>query len=287
MESASSPKAKERPVSPTKQNSQTTDNSAKAEDQALKVYFGNLSADTSIDQLREFASKVGNVSTVLVRTSRIRNDDEVTQIGYGFAVYDSAEAASKAVSTLNGRKMGKNEVKVELATPQRTSRRTRGRGRGRRGSRAPRRNIGEAAEPTAEAETSLEKPSRGGRARVRQPRARDIAEGEASTTLLYIGNLPFKCTEDELKSIFQDYKIADAYIARYFGRPQGYGFVEASTSDEQKRILSELQSVEVGDRKLAIKAAKEKEGGSISRRRELDAERLAKRSENDKSRPAA
>ena len=75
--------------------------------------------------------------------------------------------------------------------------------------------------------------------------------------MLYIGNLPFKVTDDELKEIFSSYNVVSArVVALKSGRSKGFGFVQVVDHAEQQKIMSELQDVNVNGRQLSIKVAK-------------------------------
>ncbi len=56
-----------------------------------------------------------------------------------------------------------------------------------------------------------------------------------SNSKLYVGNLSFKTTEDELRSHFGQYgSVTDVYVAmdKMTGRPRGFAFVTMGTPEE-------------------------------------------------------
>jgi len=58
-------------------------------------------------------------------------------------------------------------------------------------------------------------------------------------TTIYVGNLPFSATEDEVRSLFESHgKVESVKIImdRETGRPRGFAFVEMSSSDAQTAI---------------------------------------------------
>ena len=73
--------------------------------------------------------------------------------------------------------------------------------------------------------------------------------------MLFVANLPFKVTDDDLLGIFGDYSPVTAHVVTnpYTGRSKGFGFVEVKTHGDQQRVLDELVNVEVEDRTLNIK----------------------------------
>ena len=81
---------------------------------------------------------------------------------------------------------------------------------------------------------------------------------------LYVGNLPFSTTEDELRSMFEAHgEVASASIVmdRETGRPRGFGFIEMSNDDEARRAIEALNNANVGGRNLVVNEARPKEGG--------------------------
>ncbi|AEA33588.1 RNA recognition motif domain-containing protein [Hippea maritima] len=77
---------------------------------------------------------------------------------------------------------------------------------------------------------------------------------------LYVGNLPYSTTEDELKELFGEYgEVSSTKIItdRETGRSRGFGFVEMSDDDAQKAIDS-LNGVNFGGRNLKVNEARER-----------------------------
>ncbi len=85
---------------------------------------------------------------------------------------------------------------------------------------------------------------------------------------LYIGNLPWSATEDDLTQLVSPHAtVLSARIAtdRDTGRSRGFGFVEVA--DEQlQQAVDALQGVEMGDRLLTINEAKPREPRAGGRR---------------------
>lgn len=79
---------------------------------------------------------------------------------------------------------------------------------------------------------------------------------------LYVGNLSFKTTAEELRSHFEQFgAVADVYIAldRMSGRPRGFAFVTMGTAEEAKVAAEKTNGVEVGGRQLTVNEARPKE----------------------------
>ena len=84
---------------------------------------------------------------------------------------------------------------------------------------------------------------------------------------LYVGNLPFDTTEDQLHEMFSAHgQIASVKLITDMdtGRSRGFGFVEMSTEDEAKRAIDQMNKARVGERELTVNEARprpEKSGG--------------------------
>lgn len=79
---------------------------------------------------------------------------------------------------------------------------------------------------------------------------------------LYVGNLSFKTTAEELRAHFEQFgAVADVYIAldRMSGRPRGFAFVTMGSPEEAKLAVEKTNGVELGGRQLAVNEARPKE----------------------------
>jgi RNA recognition motif-containing protein len=79
-----------------------------------KLYVGNLSYDTTEDDLRELFAQAGTVQSVALPTDRETNRPR----GFGFVEMSSAAEAQQAISMLNGQAVHDREIKVNEARPQ-------------------------------------------------------------------------------------------------------------------------------------------------------------------------
>jgi cold-inducible RNA-binding protein len=83
-----------------------------------------------------------------------------------------------------------------------------------------------------------------------------------SNSKLYVGNLSFKTTEDELRSAFGQFgSVTDVYVAmdKMTGRPRGFAFVTMGTADEAKQAAEKMNGVDLGGRQLTVNEARPKE----------------------------
>lgn len=77
-----------------------------------------------------------------------------------------------------------------------------------------------------------------------------------SETQLYVSNLPFSYTDENLREIFKDFKVRKAYVAtRRNGRSKGFGFVDLESAAEQARALEAINDLELEGRKLFVSVA--------------------------------
>ena len=81
---------------------------------------------------------------------------------------------------------------------------------------------------------------------------------------LYVGNLSFNTTEQELHELFSQYgQVTSAQLVmdRETGRPRGFGFVEFANDEEAKAAINALNGQNLGGRDLTVNEAKPREGG--------------------------
>jgi cold-inducible RNA-binding protein len=88
---------------------------------------------------------------------------------------------------------------------------------------------------------------------------------------LYVGNLAYTMTEEELRNTFEEYgTVVSAQVVRdrSTGKAKGFGFVEMAKDEEAQAAISALDGVEVLGRALKVNEArpKEEKGGSFQPR---------------------
>jgi cold-inducible RNA-binding protein len=85
-----------------------------------------------------------------------------------------------------------------------------------------------------------------------------------STSKLYVGNMSFKTTEEELRDAFGQFgSVTDVYVAmdKMTGRPRGFAFVTMGSPEEAKQAAEKLNGVDLGGRALTVNEARPKEEG--------------------------
>jgi RNA recognition motif-containing protein len=81
---------------------------------------------------------------------------------------------------------------------------------------------------------------------------------------LYVGNLPFSTTEDELREIFERHGRVDSVNVitdRETGRPRGFGFVEMAEASAATDAIRALDGTQLGGRALKVNEAQDKRSG--------------------------
>jgi len=83
-------------------------------------------------------------------------------------------------------------------------------------------------------------------------------------TNIYVGNLPWSTTTDDLYAMFQQYGAvtrAQVVTDRETGRSRGFGFVEMGNEAEANAAIAALNEQPMNGRPLTVNIAKPREGG--------------------------
>ncbi len=79
---------------------------------------------------------------------------------------------------------------------------------------------------------------------------------------IYVGNLSFQVTQEDLSSVFAEYgtvKRVQLPTDRETGRPRGFGFVEMETEAAETAAIEALDGAEWMGRALKVNKAKPRE----------------------------
>ena len=79
---------------------------------------------------------------------------------------------------------------------------------------------------------------------------------------IYVGNLPFSTTDDDLTALFAPYgSVSSARVIkdRITERSRGFGFVEMDNDDEADKAIAEVNGKEIDGRPLKASAARPRE----------------------------
>jgi RNA recognition motif-containing protein len=81
---------------------------------STRLFVGNLSPDTSSDEIRDLFSELGEVDSCQLITDR----DSGRSKGFAFVEMNSADNANSAKEKLNGRELHGKALKVSDAKPR-------------------------------------------------------------------------------------------------------------------------------------------------------------------------
>ena len=86
-------------------------------------------------------------------------------------------------------------------------------------------------------------------------------------TKLYVGNLNYRATDQDLNELFAEFGTvtsAQVLVDRYSGQSRGFGFVEMSTDEEAQKAIGGLNGRNVEGRPLTVNESRPRDdrGGS-------------------------
>ena len=79
---------------------------------------------------------------------------------------------------------------------------------------------------------------------------------------LYVGNLAFSTTNDELKAAFEQFgavESATVIMDRETGRSKGFGFVDMGNDEQAKAAIEGLDGKPLGGRNIRVNEARPRE----------------------------
>ena len=83
-----------------------------------------------------------------------------------------------------------------------------------------------------------------------------------SQNKLYVGNLSFNSTEDDITEAFSNFGTVtsvNVITDRETGRPRGFAFVEMGSADEAQRAIQGMDGQDLDGRNLRVNVAKPRE----------------------------
>jgi len=95
-----------------------------------------------------------------------------------------------------------------------------------------------------------------------------IKGGEYQVTKLYVGNLPFATTDQELGDFFAEYgpvSSATVIMDKRTGRSKGFGFVELENDEMANSAIEALNGVDFGGRNIVVNVARPKRDDDATR----------------------
>ena len=82
---------------------------------------------------------------------------------------------------------------------------------------------------------------------------------EENKSKLYVGNLPYSTTSDQLKETFGKVgEVVEAIVITYkdTGRSKGFGFVTMATSEDAEKAIKEMDGKELDGRPIRVSIAR-------------------------------
>ena len=79
---------------------------------------------------------------------------------------------------------------------------------------------------------------------------------------IYVGNMAYSMTEDELRDLFSNYgTVSSARLVtdRDTGRAKGFGFVEMADANEANAAIEAINGTKQGGRELVVNEARPRE----------------------------
>lgn len=81
------------------------------------------------------------------------------------------------------------------------------------------------------------------------------------STNLFVGNLPFSVSSQELEELFTPFGTvsrAQVITDRDTGRSRGFGFVEMDSADEAQKAIDSLDGSDFAGRQIKVNVARER-----------------------------
>lgn len=188
-------------------------------DEKVKLFIGNLSWSVTSEELSEYLSQAGMVTSCEVK----RNHNGQSK-GFALATFADVESAKEAIVQFNDVEMQGRRliVRVDSRPEDRPARPMR--------------------------DSSFQGRGRGGRSGEERPRR---AEG-APCERVFCGNLPFATTQQEFESLFVGCSYAKI-ITDDDGHSKGYGIVTFNSVDEAQDAINRYNGFSVDGRPIRCK----------------------------------
>lgn len=81
-------------------------------------------------------------------------------------------------------------------------------------------------------------------------------------TKLYVGNLPFATTAQELEGLFSQagaVSVVEIVFDKFTGRSRGFAFVTMGSAEEAQKAVEQFNGYDIGGRKLGVSVARPRE----------------------------
>jgi len=219
-----------------------------------RVFVGNLAFKTTGDELKAHVAAAG----VDVLSAEVISYPSGRSKGCGLVEFKNAGDADKASKALNNSELGGRKIFL------REDREEKGFGQGEKGA-----SNGSSRPPRGDGEGERRGGRGGGRGRGGRGRGRGrggFANGAPRAELpprpansnpgnLYVGNLPFATTDDELKGLFGKYgAVVKAEVQKApNGRSKGFGVVQFAKPDVAQSAINGQHDQDFNGRNLVVR----------------------------------
>ncbi len=91
--------------------------------------------------------------------------------------------------------------------------------------------------------------------------------GQRMNLKLYVGNLPFSASEEDVRKFFSEaggVQSVKIVVDAYSGRPRGFGFVEMASEEDAQKAVSLLNGKTLMERALIVSEARPQKRGDRS-----------------------
>ena len=88
---------------------------------------------------------------------------------------------------------------------------------------------------------------------------------------IYVGNLAYNVTEDELKTLFGEHgKVTNVNLIKdkFSGDSKGFGFVDMEVQSEAEHAIKQLNGHEMSGRTITVNAARPRNDRTQSKQRQ-------------------
>ncbi len=85
---------------------------------------------------------------------------------------------------------------------------------------------------------------------------------------LYVGNLSYKATEDDLRDLFKEFETVtevNVITDRATGRSRGFGFVELSSDEDADKAIESLNGKTLQDREIVVNESRPRKNREFQR----------------------
>ncbi|KAJ3441139.1 nucleic acid binding protein [Anaeramoeba flamelloides] len=240
-------------------NKETKKETEETQTENKKLYVGKISYSTTNEDLQELFETYGTVveANVVMRGNR--------SLGFGFVEFETVEECEKAIEGLHETEQDGRQIVVELSQQNKTRKKP----QYRRNYNNYNSNYNNRYYNDYNGYNSYDYGYEGYndyyggrynnsyRPNYRRRKNYNQEERKLSETTVYVTNIPFQTTDEELTEAFSEYNPKSSRVVMTkFGRSRGFGFVEFENQEDRDKAL-EMNEKEMGERTIYVKVAYE------------------------------